>query len=156
MDKVQLSIAGFSWRLFSKWQGNFSIDLNCYYKIIRQVLNVSLKASLKSVIAKMDSFGAVKKRESCHSLLLLSQGIWELHRDIYWENLLWTNPIWSLHHFRFLQKSRVTKEDGWKTEIPDLFIYPTGGNMHFRDSGSLSIQKNRNTTSVLVLMSLCR
>lgn len=86
------SVGGF----FSKWQGNFSIDLNCYYKIIRQVLNVSLKASLKSVIAKTDSFGAVKKRESCHSLLLLSQGNWELQRDIYWENLLWTNPIWSL------------------------------------------------------------
>lgn len=65
------SVGGF----YSKWQGNFSIDWNCYYKIIRQVLNVSLKASLKTVIAEMDSFGTVKKRESCHSLLLVSQGI---------------------------------------------------------------------------------
>lgn len=51
---------------------------------------MSLKASLKSVIAEMDSFGAVKKRESHHSFSLLSQGIWELHRDIYRENMLWT------------------------------------------------------------------
>lgn len=64
---------------FQKWQGNISIDLNGDYKIKRQVLNVSLKASLKSVIAKMDSFCAVKKRESCYSLLLLSQATWELH-----------------------------------------------------------------------------
>lgn len=65
---------------FQKWQGNISIDLNGDYKIKRQVLNVSLKASLKSVIAKMDSFCAVKKRESCYSLLLLSQATWELHK----------------------------------------------------------------------------
>lgn len=86
------SVGGF----YSKWQGNFSIDWNCYYKIIRQVLNVSLKASLKTVIAAMDSFGAVKKRESCHSLLLVSQGIWESHRNIYWGSLRWTNPDWPL------------------------------------------------------------
>lgn len=86
------SVGGF----YSKWQGNFSIDWNCYYKIIRQVLNVSLKASLKSVIAEMDSFGAVKKRGSCHSLLLVSQGIWASHRDTYWGNLIGTHPDWPL------------------------------------------------------------
>lgn len=68
---------------FSEWQGNFSIDLYCDYKIIRQVLNLSLKASLKSVIAKLDTFGAVKKRASRHPLLLLSRGIRRRHCDIH-------------------------------------------------------------------------
>lgn len=32
-----------------------------------------------------------------------------------------------LRHFRFPQKLRVTKEDGWQTEILHLFIHRTGG-----------------------------
>lgn len=59
---MQLSLAEVQSEAFSsKWQGNFSIDSNGHYKIIRQELNVSLKASLKSVIGEMDSFGAAEK-----------------------------------------------------------------------------------------------
>lgn len=67
---MQLSFAGVQSEAFSsKWQGNFSIDSNGHYKIIRQELNVSLKASLKSVIAEMDSFGADEKGASPPSVL---------------------------------------------------------------------------------------
>lgn len=62
---MQLPLAGVQSEAFSsKWQGNFSIDSNGHYKIIRHDLNVSLKASLKSVIAEMDSFGAVENGAS--------------------------------------------------------------------------------------------
>lgn len=128
---------------------------------------MSLKASLKSVIAEMDSFGAVKKRESHHLFSLLSRGIWELHRDIYGENPLWTKPplisekergrtgtekkkkknsrpVMHPCYFRFLQKLRVTKEDGWQTEILDLFIHPTGGNIQFSEESSHHKENKKN------------
>lgn len=69
-----MPLTGFIQGLFSKWQENFSIDLYGDYKIIRQVLNLSLKGSLKTVIAELDTFGAVKKRVSRHLLTLLPQG----------------------------------------------------------------------------------
>lgn len=74
---MQLSLAGVQSEAFlSKWQGNFSIDSNGHYKIIRQELNVSLKASLKSVIAAMDSFGAVEKGAS-PPLVLVAHTVYE-------------------------------------------------------------------------------
>lgn len=57
---------------------------------------MTLKASLKSVIGKMDSFSTVKKRESCYSLLLLSQGTWEPHEDPQPEKKDWNLEVINL------------------------------------------------------------
>lgn len=58
---MQPSPVGSSWSLLFKNGRDISPSIYRHYKIIRQVLNVSLKASLKTIIAKMDSFSPLKR-----------------------------------------------------------------------------------------------
>lgn len=112
---------------------------------------MSLKASLKSVIAEMDSFGAVEKGAIAAIGSCCSHGACESCAAASTEGTRFErknpfnlrervsgdgnrrrkkkDPRTAIHlrHFRFPQKLRVTKEDGWQTEILHLFIHRTGG-----------------------------
>lgn len=159
----------------SKWQGNFSTDSNGHYKIIRQELNVSLKASLKSVIAETDSFGTVEgsiaAAGSCRSpdcmrvVAALRRREYDRTKNPF--NLgkkseqrleqKKKDPRITVHlrHFKFPQKLRVTKEDGWRTEILDLFIHRSGLETLLWKVWGKIYQKTERTLAILKSMLLC-